>query len=129
VLRERIGELEDQFFGTIFLGSGPLFVSNLFASTAIASAILGSPQAQSILRSSGEVCFFAREVTYAFLNIFAIKIAGGGVYWLSLHDCPAHCNPSALDCVFRICMQSGASAHHLEAAVDRDVVSDMDVGS
>src|SRR6185503_4004702 len=34
VLRNRLGELEDQFFATVFLGSGLLFVASLFASAA-----------------------------------------------------------------------------------------------
>src|SRR5271167_3691586 len=35
VLRNRLGELEDQFFATVFLGSGLLFVANMFASAAL----------------------------------------------------------------------------------------------
>ena len=34
VLRNRVGALEDQFFSTVFLGSGLLFVASLFASAA-----------------------------------------------------------------------------------------------
>jgi len=32
VLRDRLGELEDRFFATVFLGSGLLFLAMLFAS-------------------------------------------------------------------------------------------------
>src|SRR4051812_36651909 len=32
VLRSRLGALEDQFFATVFFGSGLLFVASLFAS-------------------------------------------------------------------------------------------------
>src|SRR5215471_14092479 len=35
VLRNRLGAAEDQFFATVFLGSGLLFVGSLFASAAI----------------------------------------------------------------------------------------------
>jgi hypothetical protein len=38
VVRDQIGEREDQFFATVFLGSGLIFVATLFASMAVASA-------------------------------------------------------------------------------------------
>src|SRR6516225_10813642 len=40
VLRDRLGELEDRFFATVFLGSGLLFLAMLFASAAMGGAIL-----------------------------------------------------------------------------------------
>ena len=70
VLRTRIGDAEDQFFVTVFLGSGLLFVASLLAAAAVAGAVLGSRQVSS------EVYYFAHQVGYAFLNIFAIKMAG-----------------------------------------------------
>jgi hypothetical protein len=33
-LRDRLGEFEDRFFATVFLGSGLLFLAMLFASAA-----------------------------------------------------------------------------------------------
>jgi hypothetical protein len=36
VLRDRLGELEDRFFATVFFGSGLLFLAMLFASAAVA---------------------------------------------------------------------------------------------
>jgi len=36
VLRDRLGELEDRFFATVFLGSGLLFLAMLFASCSSA---------------------------------------------------------------------------------------------
>jgi len=76
VLRNRIGTAEDKFFATVFLGSGLLFVASLFAAAAVAGAVLGSAQARSNLQASSEVYYFAQKVGYAFLNIFAIKMAG-----------------------------------------------------
>jgi hypothetical protein len=76
VLRNRMGETEDQFFGTVFLGSGLLFVASLFASAAVAGAVLGSKEARSMEPVGGAVFYFAREVCYAFLNIFAVRMAG-----------------------------------------------------
>src|SRR6476646_10211046 len=40
VLRDRLGQQEDQFFATVFLGSGLLFLAMLFTSAAIIGAIL-----------------------------------------------------------------------------------------
>src|SRR5205814_2255272 len=40
VLRNRMGALEDQFFATVFLGSGLLFVASLFASAAFSGALI-----------------------------------------------------------------------------------------
>src|SRR5262245_27068385 len=40
VLRDRLGEKEDQFFATVFFGSGILFLAMLFTSAALVGAIL-----------------------------------------------------------------------------------------
>jgi hypothetical protein len=40
VLRDRIGEREDRFFATVFLGSGLLFVAMIFVSAAIAGGLI-----------------------------------------------------------------------------------------
>src|SRR6188768_365130 len=43
VIRDRIGEHEDRFFATVFLGSGLLFLAMLFGSAAVAGGmIIGS---------------------------------------------------------------------------------------
>ncbi len=46
VVRDRLGEGEDRFFATVFLGSGLLFVAMLFVSGADASALLVEPGAR-----------------------------------------------------------------------------------
>ena len=76
VLRNRMGVAEDQFFATVFLGSGLLFVASLFAATAVAEAVLGSSHVRPNEQVSREVYYFARLVGYAFLNIFAVRMAG-----------------------------------------------------
>jgi len=80
VLRNRMGAAEDQFFATVFLGSGLLFVASLFAATAVATAVLGSSHARPGQQVSGEVYYFARQVAYSFLNIFAVRMAGVFVF-------------------------------------------------
>jgi hypothetical protein len=78
VIRDLIGEHEDKFFATVFLGSGLLFVSMLFAAAAVAGGILASLSSglsgQSAI--SPTVFNFGKAVTYAILNVFAMKMAG-----------------------------------------------------
>jgi hypothetical protein len=75
VLRYRLGELEDQFFATVLLGSGLLFVGSIFASASAAGALLESAPVGA-LPQANEIYFYARRITYTFLNVFAIKMAG-----------------------------------------------------
>jgi len=76
VLRNRLGALEDQFFATVFLGSGLLFVGSLFASAAAAGTLVATVPAVNIQYGNNEIYYFVRRMSYAFLNVFAIKMAG-----------------------------------------------------
>lgn len=78
VVRDLVGEREDKFFATIFLGSGLLFVAMLFAAAAVAGGALASisfaPGGQT---NAGLGIFsFSRAVSYAILNVYAMKMAG-----------------------------------------------------
>jgi hypothetical protein len=42
MLRNRMGKLEDQFFATVFIASGLLFVACLFGSAAVMAALVES---------------------------------------------------------------------------------------
>lgn len=42
VVRDRVGDAEDRFFATVFLGSGLLFVAMLFVAAAIAAGLVTS---------------------------------------------------------------------------------------
>jgi hypothetical protein len=77
VIRDLIGELEDKFFATVFLGSGLLFIAMLFASAAVAGGILASLSFRSGEHLVTDPVFhFGRSLTYVVLNIFAMKMAG-----------------------------------------------------
>ena len=76
VLRNRLGTLEDQFFATVFLGGGLLFVGSLFASAAAAGALLETAPAINIQQADKEFYYFVRHLSYTFLNVFGIKMAG-----------------------------------------------------
>jgi hypothetical protein len=76
VLRNRIGTLEDKFFATVFLGSGLLFVASLFASAAFSGALVETMASGHIDLVKSGVYYLARQLIGAFLNVFAIKMAG-----------------------------------------------------
>ena len=84
VLRNRMGALEDQFFGTVFLGSGLLFVASLFAAAAVCGAVLGSLHSHTGQQVSADVYYFAQQLGYAFLNIFAVRMAGVFIFSTSV---------------------------------------------
>jgi hypothetical protein len=72
VLRDRIGEREDRFFATVFLGSGLLFVAMIFIAAAIAGGMIAaqssSPQAAGTLALN-------RSITATLVNVYAMRMA------------------------------------------------------
>jgi hypothetical protein len=75
VLRDRVGLLEDRFFATVFLGSGLLFVAMLFATAAVAGALLESLGVEGRLPAQSETYAFGRRIAYALMTTYAIKMA------------------------------------------------------
>jgi MFS family permease len=73
VLRDRIGEREDRFFATVFLGSGLLFVAMLFVAAAIAGGIIAD--ASSSGTTGPDTLALGRNVTGILLNIYAMRMA------------------------------------------------------
>lgn len=71
VVRDRIGHGEDRFFGTVFLGSGLLFIAMLFATGAVAGGLLFLSDEPT----SAEVWGFGRQVSYDLLAIYAMRMA------------------------------------------------------
>ena len=73
VLRDRIGQREDRFFATVFLGSGLLFVAMLFVTAGIAGGLFAAAS-----RSSGppgsDTLALGRDVT-SLLNVYSIRMA------------------------------------------------------
>jgi hypothetical protein len=76
VLRARIGLLEDQFFGTVFLGSGLLFVATLFAAGAVSSGLVTAVDIAPDRLAGSDVYAVARATSYSMMNVFGIKMAG-----------------------------------------------------
>jgi hypothetical protein len=76
VLRDRLGEREDRFFATVFLGSGLLFLAMLFMSAAMVGGLIIAYTADPG-RIVGSTTFTsARAIAYEIMNIYAIKMAG-----------------------------------------------------
>ena len=75
VLRDRLGELEDRFFATVFLGSGLLFLAMLFASAAVAGGIIIAYRARPAALLDSATYTFARDVDYEIMNLYAVKMA------------------------------------------------------
>ena len=75
VLRDRLGELEDRFFATVFLGSGLLFLAMLFASAAAGGGIITAYVARPTGMLDSATFAFARAVTYEIMNLYAVKMA------------------------------------------------------
>jgi hypothetical protein len=76
VVRDRLGQQEDRFFATVFLGSGLLFLAMLFAATAMMGGlVIVYALGQSELIEGGGYAF-GRAVTYVVLNTYAMRMAG-----------------------------------------------------
>jgi len=76
VLRDRLGQLEDRFFATVFFGSGLLFLGMLFTAAAIVGAILIAFAAQPEELINLATFQFARAAVYSIVNIYMVKMAG-----------------------------------------------------
>lgn len=76
VVRDHLGDREDRFFATVFLGSGLLFIAMLFASAAV-GGVLATNITDSAPSSAGYVVWeFQLQVTAAFLTVYAMRMAG-----------------------------------------------------
>ena len=82
VVRDRLGTLEDQFFSTVFFGSGLLFLAMIFASAAVAGGILASYAIAADTLTKSGVIIFGRAIMYTITNVYAIRMAG--VFMISL---------------------------------------------
>jgi len=71
VVRARIGEREDRFFATVFLGSGLLFIAMLFATGAVAGGLVLSAADSP----APAVWSFGRRASYTLLTVYAMRMA------------------------------------------------------
>ena len=76
VLRDRLGNREDRFFATVFLGSGLLFLAMLFSAGAIVGSMLAAFALYRDTFVDSMMFHFARLLAYNVINIYAAKVAG-----------------------------------------------------
>ncbi len=81
VVRDRIGQLEDRFFATVFLGSGLLFVAMLFAGAAFAGGLAAQAAAGPAAASGPDTLAIGRQITSLLLRVYAMRM--GAVFTMS----------------------------------------------
>jgi len=87
VARERLGRFEDQFFSTVFLGSGLLFLAMVFAAAASAGAIVASHAKDPSGFAASSTYLYARQMVAQIFNVYALRMAAvflisQGTLWL-----------------------------------------------
>ena len=75
VIRSHLGDREDQFFATVFLGSGLLWVAMLFAAAAAGGAPLAGVKFQGAPVPSPDTIGLARSLAYTFLYVYGVRAA------------------------------------------------------
>jgi hypothetical protein len=76
VVRNRLGDLEDRFFATVFLGSGLLYIGMVFTSAALAGGLIRVLiSAPEIITQTGTYAV-GRAQIYQTMNVYGIKMAG-----------------------------------------------------
>ena len=82
VIRDRLGDFEDRFFATVFLGSGLIFLALTFVGAALAGGLLSSYTIQPRAIIESGVFTYGREVMFHIINVYAVRMAG--VFMISL---------------------------------------------
>ncbi len=82
VIRDRLGDFEDRFFATVFLGSGLIFLTLTFVGAALAGGLLISYTVQPGAIMESGVFTYGREVMFHTINVYAVRMAG--VFMISL---------------------------------------------
>jgi hypothetical protein len=75
VVRDRIGEAEDRFFATVFLGSGLLFVAMLFITAGLAAGLVATAGDNAKILQSSDAWELGRRATYELMTVYAMRMA------------------------------------------------------
>lgn len=75
VVRDRIGDSEDRFFATVFLGSGLLFIAMLFVAAAVAAGLVTNVDDQGLSVISSDVWRTGRQITSQLLTVYSMRMA------------------------------------------------------
>jgi len=87
VVRDRLRHLEDQFFSTLFFGSGILFLAMVFMTAAMAGGLLSIGALDLDLLIDNGIYTVARAIMYQITTMYAVRMAGMfmivlGTIWL-----------------------------------------------
>jgi len=75
VVRDRIGDREDRFFATVFLGSGLLFVAMFFVSSALVGGIVTGASHPGKTFVDPTVWVAGRRVIYLLSTVYGLRMA------------------------------------------------------
>lgn len=75
VVRDRVGDAEDRFFATVFLGSGVLFVGMVFVAAAVAAGLISAAEENAETLLSSGAWEFGRQTTYELMVVYAMRMA------------------------------------------------------
>ncbi|SFY40906.1 hypothetical protein OH786_16545 [Streptomyces atratus] len=73
-VRAHIGDAEDKFLATVFLGSGLVFVATLFGAAAAAGSLLATADAAGA-EPGGQLWLFGGHFTYGLLTTYSMRMA------------------------------------------------------
>jgi hypothetical protein len=76
VIRDRLGAHEDQFFATIFLGSGIMFVLLLFVWGAVLGAMMATTALTTVDLADNDVYLFGCAFMSKIIGDYALRVAG-----------------------------------------------------
>jgi hypothetical protein len=76
VIRDRMGYLEDQFFSTLFLGSGLLYIGLTLTAAAIAGGTLAVYALDPDILINSEGILLTRAIINQIMVVYAIRMAG-----------------------------------------------------
>jgi hypothetical protein len=75
VLRDRMGQGEDRFFATVFLGSGLLFVAMFFVSGATSAGLVTTAAETASADRLGSVWPFGRRSAASMATVYGLRMA------------------------------------------------------
>ena len=75
MVRDRIGQLEDRFFASVFLGSGLLFVAMLFVGAASTGGLIAEVAAGSASTPGPDVLALGRQIGSIVVHVYAMRMA------------------------------------------------------
>ena len=82
VVRDGLGQYEDRFFSTVFLGSGLLFLAMMFVSMSLAAGLVAANTAVTDPAAHAEMVDFGKMVVLSSTKTYAVRMAA--VFMMSL---------------------------------------------